>query len=363
MNKKAGILTFHRAVNYGAVLQTFALQKFMNDNGIAAEVIDYKNEHIEKSSKAVILDKNIKAIIYNLITYREKIIRKRKFQNFIKNNIKLSQKEYTKSDIKESEKVYNEFWVGSDQVWNTALTDRDYTYLLNFCDKCGKYSYAASIGKGTIDEDEKEIFKRYLSRYNAVSVREKSNVSALKEFIDIPVNVVPDPTLLLSEDIWEKILVNPDVHERYILVYKINDSNTFQFAEKLSKEKKMKVIVLQAPHRKVPKAFVKRRTDSPEEWIGWIKNAAYVVTDSFHGTVFSIMFKKQFMAITGYNSKGNKNTRIDNILDMCGLNERLSDSLNTEAIDNNIDYAKVNETLKVWIDRAKRFILTKGESR
>lgn len=354
---KIGILTFHRAVNYGAVLQAYALQKFMNTKGIETEVIDYYNKKINKEYCPFKLElRHPKRNLYNLIMFKERYKRKKKFYTFINKYIRLSGKKYSKKNIASVDNQYSKICVGSDQVWNLELSGNDTTYLLDFCHKASRYSYAASIGKMQIGGEEKEIFRENLEKYKAISLREKTAENCLKNIVNKDMQIVVDPTMLLTKKEWEEVSINPQIKEKYILVYKITESKSFEYALKLSKKKGIKVVVLQAPHRHISTQFCARRYDSPEEWIGWIKNAEYVVTDSFHATVFSIIFEKKFVAMEGYNSGGHKNERISNLLNTLELQSKSLVDIDLERIDEQIEYTEVKRKLDKVIDKSEKYV-------
>lgn len=359
MKRKIGILTFHRAVNYGAALQAYALQRFMNEKGIDAEVIDYYNIKIENEYKAFKLKAHsLKEMVYNFVTIKERIVRKQKFSEFIDKYIKVSEQKYKRENIHNSCDIYDEFWVGSDQVWNLELSNDDLTYLLDFCLGKKRYSYAASIGKDKLSNQEIGMFTEILSSFQGITLREQSGVDLLMSIVNKEMQVVVDPTLLLTKEQWYEIVSQPQINEEYIVVYKITDSKVFDYAMQVSKQEHCKVIVLQAPHRHMPSSFYAERYVSPEEWLGWIANAKYVVTDSFHATVFSIIFEKNFMSLEGYNSGGHKNHRINSILEICNLTSRFTTEVNVDSLINvDIDYKEVKYRLETYIQTSEDFII------
>ena len=145
---KIGIMTFHRAINYGAVLQTYALQKYLNDSGYDAEVIDYRCDHMENFYKILsVKNKSIKQVIRGLLNFIYVYKKKSRFYGFLDQNVKISSKIYDKSNIGESNNEYDKFITGSDQVFNYACSQFDKNYFLEFVKNYDKkYSYAASFG-------------------------------------------------------------------------------------------------------------------------------------------------------------------------------------------------------------------------
>lgn len=357
MQRKAGILTFHRAVNYGAVLQAYALQAFMNENGIDVEVIDYRNSKIEEQYKPVRMKfHNIKELAYDVLTINERRIRRKKFDRFINQYFRVSDCMYDRESIEKSCKIYDELWTGSDQVWDLRLSGGDLTYLLDFCREDKKYSYAASIGKSVLDHDEAEIFSSHLETYRAISVREETGRALLKKRIDKDIRVVLDPVFLLTKEQWRKIAVYPRITEDYIFIYKIADSRSFDYALRLSMEEKCKAVVLQAPHRHMPHIFRAERCVSPQEWIGWLDGARFIVTDSFHASAFSVIFEKKFLSFKSC-SINHKNCRIYDMLKLFDLESRFRESADGGSIKEEIDYGKVKDRLASYIQMSENFIM------
>jgi len=206
---KIGILTFHRVYNYGAVLQSYALQKVIKQLGYDVEIIDYWCDYIYRPYSI----ENFKTksctdyimgicgrIIYN---FRKK--KTKRFQKSIQYSPKVNQ-----NNIKALNDRYDLFLVGSDQVWNYPLTNFDTTYLLDFItDNNKKVSYAASFGVKTIDDKYKETYAKLLSEFSSISVRESTGVSIVRELINKDVPMVADPVILLTSDEWESLAHMP----------------------------------------------------------------------------------------------------------------------------------------------------------
>lgn len=356
---KVGILTFHRALNYGAVLQCYALQSSLEKLGVEVEVIDYENAFISKFYSPFYIEKmNPRKFAYMLYAFRSKIKRNRVFSQYRKKYLKLSKSTYTEDTIKKSDTEYDVIIVGSDQVWNLEQTQGDLNYLLQFAETANRVSYAASIGIEKLPESQYKDFERELKKFAAISVREKSSVKIVRDVAKKDAVVSLDPTLLLSKKEWEAVAEPsaPIAHEKYICVYKINSSKAYEYAAYLSKKTGLKVIAIK-PDRTCPKAFQKELYASPNDFLSYIRNATYVVTDSFHGTVFSILYEKQFIACLD-SRKNNKNTRIVELLEMVGLKECLIDSSEKimDAIENDNDYVEVKKKIDVGQKESIRYL-------
>lgn len=343
---RIGILTFHRALNFGAVLQCYALQTALEKYNIEVEIIDYHNEFIQNFYSPFYIEKyNLKKIAYMVYAFKSKYIRNRTFQTFRENNLHVSPERYTKHNISDANSRYDAIIVGSDQVWNLDQTAGDINYLLSFAEKGKKHSYAASFGIDSIPQNVKQIYYEKLQDFKEISVRESSGVKIIEDILGIEAKQHIDPTLLLEPSDWEKI-ANRGIkeYEKYICVYKINMSKCYEYAEELRRRTGIRVIVIK-PDKTCPVHFIRYKNASPEEFLSLIKNAEYVVTDSFHGIVFSTVFKKKF--VTCLDSRiNNKNTRITEILKAYGLEKRMISSTDIlSVIDQEIDYDKMNAKL------------------
>lgn len=314
--KKIGIITFHRALNYGAVLQAYALCESLKklDSNIVVEIIDYRNDNIEKGRKLKerLLPFSIKNVLRTFLLVKKV----KKFNIFINGNLSLSKKIYSKDNFIELSRDYDKIIVGSDQVWNFNITGNDKNYLLDSL-TCSKYSYAASLGLNYLDNETLEVFKKLLCDFKMISVREEEAKEILRK-ISSKIIVTLDPTLLLTANDWKNI-VDYKKNDKYILVYNIKKPDyLLDIAKKVSNETNYKVVFI--PNGIFPK-FGKLEFPSISRFVGLFKNAEYVLTNSFHGTVFSTIFHKKMLI--ELNSKGTGNDRIVTLTKMCGLENRV----------------------------------------
>jgi len=365
---KVGTITYHRAVNYGAVLQTFALQKVLDKLKIDNEVIDYRASYIEWIYKPFCMRnvKNegdfIRVLKGALIKYR-----KRKcFFDFLEKHVKVSAKKYYKSDMPEANSEYDLFFTGSDQVFNLDCSNYDTTYFLDFAnDNNKKNSYAASFGFEKTPVNDVEQYKKLLSTFNNISVREKRGVEIVNNLVNKTAVETLDPTLLLSADEWKTIIDTPKINdEGYILVYAMAPSITLiNFADKLSKMTKKKILFIKDSLTKegvnVLSGDIKYlKNVSPSEFIELFSKAEYVITNSFHGTAFSINFNKKFFTEL-LDPKWNVNSRLENILDMFDLRSRQIVNLDVKL--DVIDYKKVNEIIENRRKESLEFLMKSVE--
>lgn len=339
---KIGILTFHRAINYGALLQAYALEKVLNDIGAEAEIIDYRAPYIEnlyyKGNPRNNFNKKLKFLVGRVKSSKKY----NKFKMFVNKHIKLSPTYKNSVELKENDKQYRMYISGSDQVWNPDCSGFDKVYFLDFTAKEKKASYAASIGTKTINKKYETEALKLIADYSYISVREKQG----KEYLEnnnIISSVEIDPTLLLDKTYWVKISKKTKYQkEKYILLYMLVYSESLvQFAKKLAKEKGCKLIRIGRGH---DKEIIYAPGIGPDEYISLINDAEYVVTNSFHGTAFSINLNKRFF-VELQNAENARNSRMEDMMGIFGLESRLIDTSSGKFNDEEIDYSAVNEKL------------------
>lgn len=322
----AGILTFHSVNNYGAVLQNYALQRAVEKCGWDAETIDYQCDYIEKPYRLINLKQK------GLIPYGMGIgghfiysFRNKKTNNFRK-LVKYSPP-VCKKDMQSLNDNYDLFITGSDQVWNHNLTNFDTTFFLDFVhDSRKKASYAASIGLEHIDRAYCEDYKNLLDSFRYLSVREKTAADIIENLINRRPDIVADPTLLLTPEEWFRVADMPTIKEKYILVYQLAFcADTLKFAQKLAKQTGYKVVCLPFPMGKLIHCKC-GLTQGPSELLGLIKHAEYVITPSFHGMIFSILFQKQFFVERPSGVCRQVTSRVKGLLNELGLSDRMLQS-------------------------------------
>lgn len=375
-NLKIGIITlFYRNYNYGGILQAFATQYLLNNMGIEAELIAYDNrltikEKVEKKGIAGIFKFFLRKINEYFVgqTKKERYIKKKEIE--IEKDLKIRKKKFdefmanmrfsgpfTNQTIETCLNLYSAFITGSDQVWNPDW-GRD-VYYLNFVPEIvPKIAYAASIGKNKLTKKELNYILPKIKRINYISVREKKAKELLRPYIGDEIKLVLDPTLLLQEKDWNEIIKESDNYEQYIFVYLLGDNFTHrEIIKQYSENLNYKILYL--PHMQLKYeladenfANINLYDIDPAEFLGLIKNAAMVITDSFHGSVFSIIYHKKFWALKRHkdNEKANMNSRLYSLFDNLGLEERLLDDdrkLTKEELLSEIDYNTVDEKLEI----------------
>lgn len=321
--RKTGILTFHYANNYGAVLQTYALQTVLESLDAEREicVVDYRCDAAASRTgfyELALKKGYLKAALHYVPARRLAA----KFDGFRARYLNLTVRYRHRQDLEEDLDQYDAFVSGSDQVWNPRWTGGDYFYMQDFhSGSAKKISYAASFGTERIREDMAEVFREFLQMFAGLSVRETSAVLAAQNQLGLTADRHMDPVLLLEAEKWKTMADRPRISEPYIFVYMVPyQQSVLDSAVRLGKETGLRVFVL------TKKLVIFRashvRAASPEEFIGWIQNAEYVVTNSFHGTVFSILFYKK-MIVELFHEKG-VNVRIRDLLDLFQISGQMS---------------------------------------
>lgn len=331
---KVGILTFHDAHNYGAVLQAFALKKYIKNIGHDAKIINYHHETIPDG-----------------FPKENNETRWEKFDKFIKELIDYDTQTYITEE--ELEKLDIDLWIcGSDQIWNTEIT-RGFNrgFFLDFGTKGKKISYAVSMGIPCLPTENEENFKNSINKLHKISVREESLKQYTEKFTDKEVVRTLDPTLLLDKNDYEELLLE-NKHGDYILIYALGpDDRLTQIAKKIAKEKNVKILELN--DNKIEGYFCEQISDAgPEEFLTLIKNAKAIITNSFHGTIFSILFEKEFYTITRLN----RNSRMENILEIVDMKDRLIHTLEDLEKIKEQDYKEAYRRLVVEKEKSKEFL-------
>lgn len=344
-----GIITFHRAANYGTVLQTYALQQALNCLSVKNEVIDYRCEHIEKlySPSPNISPIHVKHYLKEVSQIGIKYKIRKEFDKFIENNICTSQP-IDKASLKATSKKYDAIITGSDQVWHLALTGEDLTYALDFVgDNVRKISYAASFGPAIIQPKYLELLKPQLQRMDYISVREPSGAKTAEELVGRQATLDVDPTVLVSREHWEKMAEKSKCsYSDYIFVYTMQPSDVlYDVAEELARRENLKIysISMVENRRNIGSSA---KGAGVEDFLSMIKNARYVVTNSFHGLLFSIRFHKKFYWAF-QSGKHMSNPRFDMLTKVYGIDKRRCDTVDMMNKCSEMDYELIENILEI----------------
>lgn len=381
--KKVGIASCYFKGNYGSVLQAYATQKVLDNLGLDNETfnidknIDFKNGK-KKFYKSQIVNFAFLKSKFGMVWIKiykklnktlKKNLKQReeKFKEFRK-EFNLTKNFYTYKELKDASNNYSSIIVGSDQLWLPVNVVADY-YTLNWVkENVNKISYATSFGISEIPEKYRNLYKNFLNRIDYISVREESGCKLVENITDKKAKLVCDPTMLLTKQEWQELYgTKPIIKDNYIFCYFLGKNIEHRrFAERLKNETGYKIVSLNHCDEYVK--YSDRFADitpydvGPKEFLNLIKNAKYVCTDSFHGTVFSLINNKEFFTFERYKNKNNKistNSRIYSLLKTMKLENRIlkGNEEIQKIINQKIDFKKVNVQIENFRENSKKFLV------
>lgn len=369
--KKTALITYHAAHNNGSFLQAYATQRMIQKLGHECDIIDFstpRQQYLYDVYKKVSGPKDVLKNLYALAHH--KVIQKRHddFTTLIHSALKLTPKFYEDvSQLGELNDNYDVFVSGSDQIWNMDAWDYSDAYCLSFVTDKPKISYASSMGGHILEKrGDQALAKRYqqlLSSYSAISVREQSAKEYLTPLLEQPVTQVIDPTLLLEPEDYESITAPQLVDEPYIFYYAIDSIELNESAalavKAYAEAHHMPVYVMFTGNKSYGlKKYGFHMIDvaAPNHYLSLIRYADHVLTASFHGTAFSILFNKQFHVVRGKkNGKVNMDDRMSSLLKVCGLeSQQLIEG--QPWTDCEIDYTEVKPKLDAEKQRCIEFL-------
>lgn len=365
---RIGILTFHYVSNYGAVIQCYALSHFLAKLGHEVEVIDYRpwrtipRVHGLRRVGGVFIDPRT--------AYTTNVFRLPPFERFLNRHLPLSKQTYRSSrSLRNKHPHYDLYIAGSDQIWNPYIHKPfDPSYLFDFVEEGDNVcvAYAASFGGASIPDALRPRFIKLLSRFKQISVREMQGKQVIEDLCGAESEIVLDPTFLLED--YSCLAEHVQENRPYIAVYSVYPSSEFAgVVEYLRRRTGLPVIAI---GNELSVADCNRTYIGPTEWLGYLKNASYIVTNSFHGTALSIIMGKQFFVYkhkpkSARHNRG-KFVRISELLSELGLESRIvyDDSLDgLESLSlEGIDYGTIQSMLQRRIGESKHFLSTCLES-
>lgn len=358
---KIGILTFHRADNFGAALQTFALQTFLKEKGYNTFVIDYRCKKIEEVyyilNPIILFNrrnvfKAVQTYVKNLLRYKEMHEKHKKYDFFRHKYLHLTKSYHEIKNVLD----FDAYIAGSDQIWNFALLGGiNRYYLLDFPIKKGslKISFSASseLVAFSLFKNHKDQITKCLNNFDFISVRESFLQQELKKYTNNKVCVTLDPTFLIRKEVYDKILIRP-LENKYILIYHMAETNeAFELAKQIAKDSKINDIIQIHASFESPQGVNHRRNLGPLEILGYIKYANSIVTNSFHGAALSIILEKNFWVINTY-----KSSRLKSLLINAGLGSRYIKTISDYKCQD-IDYESVKLSLRPAIEYSKQFLI------
>lgn len=372
MKEKICIATWYGPANFGTGLQAVALSQYLINRGYEVSYVeDNRNTNVTTVSSK---QKKILYKVNELLSgrwwarrkYRKDFIEKRRLQKQFMEKYTSVISIFSDKDIEKLNDTFDIFIAGGDQIWNPSVYED--VFLLSVADDDKwKISYGTSVGVKSIPEELKDVYRANLSRFNYISVREEQSAKALQDFIQKDIAVVVDPTFLLSADEWMFLLKDAEINkdefaDPYILCYFVGTRKSYwKYVEKIQKKTGYRVVVIPINNEAYVNHFNKYVKTSPAEFLWLIKNASIICTDSFHATVFSILFKKEFYTIRRFQDSNinSQNGRLEELLSRYKLLDRLIKDETCFKRMENIDYAPIFKELeqerklsKQWLENA-----------
>lgn len=328
---KVATLSFQHAYNYGAAFQVAALQHVVTQLGADCDIIDYRCPAIDRQYdfKPVRLNSSIfSAIRANLVLAPFIRGKKKNFKHWM-DSYKKTEVITSKEQLEKLNGRYDKFIVGSDQVWNLKCQGHDDAFFLDFVsDNAKKIAYAASFGTYDIKPEDRGFYEKYIKNFEHISVRENRGVELVNELSGKESIPCMDPVLLAGRDFWESKKDKSFMpSEKYIFVYQLGHGSAVpKFVKQLKKDTGLKVYFATGHIGNMVYYSITDKnvsTASPEKFLSLISKAEFVVTNSFHATVLSIIFQRQFFSISKGGETSSYNTRIYNLLSDYGLLDRI----------------------------------------
>lgn len=347
---KIGILTYHSGYNYGASLQAYALQTVISKMEIEAEIINFEKEDFVASREMITRHpKRFKEIvkIITRIPYTSSLLRRQDmFNKFTNETLKATCRYYTEEQVVDNISKYDCIICGSDQIWNVSGRDplsENLLFFLNFEKTQRRVAYAASFGTKV----EKSFFREkeylpWIKEFDYVSVRENNACEYLKEK-GIESEVCLDPTILLDKEDYDTICAQRIIDHSYILMFGWNTNDDLvNVAKRASKELGLPIVNIIPPPRGMFSGIKRKLDIGPREFLSMIKYADFIVTNSFHGTAFSIIYEKPFVSVV----TGSADERMQSMLEQLGIAHRLCKP-------ENVDFLKIDKEDFCGVEEAK----------
>ena len=374
---KIKTITCQHVYNYGASLQAYALQHYLESLGHDVEIIDFNpwfhcdrynpfwmpKNAIGRAANIIKKVPFLKYLWYPFKAYKGGMFktwgRKAAFDAFERGFYHLTSiKYYSSEELKQKAPKADVYVAGSDQIWNTfSENGKESGYYLDFGDETVKrISYAASLATSTIKEECKDFVKNKLARFSSISVRETTGAKLLAELGVNDVSVVLDPVFLLDKTEWRQLSVKGNLYglapDSYLLVYDFlgNDANMSSFVREYAKTRSLKVVSINDFSER-DYVDININNAGPLEFLALIDNAACVIASSFHATAFSVILEKEFYT---FNLKGyNNSSRMQDFLSSIGLQDRMNPANSSLS---NIDWKGVSSILADKIQTSKKFL-------
>lgn len=365
---KIAILTWLYNGNYGTLLQAYALQSFLKREGYDVSNINYKPSAIEKAKNLIKCHNSFSLFKEKFDGYLSKkqgqpellCQRNKAFEQFLSKNFNLT-KQYSKpNELTELSGKYDAYICGSDQIWSPMLLNP--VYYFNFLSENERrYAYACSFGVSEIPSKKMKIIREYLEKFVEISVREKTGVKIVKTLIgkNVPMNV--DPTLLLEYEEWNELAVGPRINGRYVFAYFLSSKKSYEeIANRVAQKYNCELVLVptQKEHYKFNGTIIQNA--GPCEWLGLVKNSCAVVTDSFHGSIFSLIFKKDFYVTKRFDDASVKfqNSRIYTLLETYGCEDCMVSEIQDIDKKHDFNWEALHRRMKINASASREWLNT-----
>ena len=365
--KKIGIITMHRVINAGSALQAYALYHAVCKLGHECEIIDYQypNEYHKQENQnnrtTSFFTRQWQRIKY-FILYRSRVQQKR-FIDFMAQAWKSSNYFPNRESLINNPPEYDICITGSDQVWNPRCMKGDSIFFCDFSPNTPHIAYASSFTQGDIPHDLQSHYAKHLSSYQVIGVRENSGVKLIEKLVAKKAEIVCDPTLLLTASDYAPFIAKAHTYTRkryllaYILDYAFNPYPTIQeVIKRISQEQELEVIYLMANSVNNYKIGQAITSAGPNEFLKLFSEASYIVTSSFHGVAFSLLFEKDFYTIVP--NEENEDGRIQSLLQRVGAQERaIKQGVNISKISTRkLNYNIIRTRLEEYREHSLHFL-------
>lgn len=366
---KIGLITIHKIFNYGSALQTYALQSKINEivGDGSCKIIDYKYPDVIHVTH--LNDSFVKRMVRTFLFHTKNIIRaivffsrNSKFYSFWKRYYSLTKK-CSKKSISRISEDFDILMSGSDQIWNSRFVHDDTSFFLDFAKENQRcISYASAIGQASLSENQNEFFTKQLKKYSSIGIRDVAVRDELSVLLKKNVTTVCDPTLLLSAQEWNQ-LANQSKYQNksgyillYILKYSFNPwPQINELIESVRYKYNLPVLTIYSDTKQnIIHHYKSLHGVSVEDFLCLIRNASFVITTSFHGTCFSLIYQKNFYTMIADKKK---DSRVYDLLCRVGLTDRVVDISDEKKKDiSGIDWTNINKYMSDYINQSSSFL-------
>lgn len=368
---RVGIITFHASYNCGSILQCMALKQVLEKKDADVKIINFSSEEQQKLYSVFYKRINLKNFVKNFLCIRGYSSIKNhydQYAKYIRSVFNLSGDFLqSSSEIRNSISKFDMLIAGGDQIWNVNCDDFDTAYFLDFDDDTYKISYSPSLGATDINKSSNAaLYSDLLSKFDALSCREVNGAKWLHQLTGREVQLIADPTILLTADDWRKVIKQPlklSFEGKFIFYYAFSYSaENNACVQHIAEENGLKVVVIDAKQWFIKrldryKNFILCEETGPNAFLNLMNAAEYVITTSFHGTVFSLIFHKKFVYINNKNHEPTDD-RTSFLLEQMGLMDRyvFSEDVSTQKLNELIDYLLVDKSIDDMKSKAFNYI-------